>query len=402
MNSGDKWYKILSFAVIIMTLAVSSIYYRMNKPNAYEIRVEDKVVAYVKANDNIFSKIKDLGDEVEGRFKTSKLKDSITVFNSKVAADYLIDEKLLDKAIIQNSNIEVEALSMLCDGKEIAVVANEAEGKQALDKVKDYYASKSGLTVKQSKVKNKITYSKKKVPLSEVDTVDRVSERVKEVNSKLKKPVVTIELKGNVESKETAAAKTVVKPSNTLPLGQSKIQSEGQNGQKIVVKEITMENSKIVASKVISEKVVTAPKDKIILKGTKTNAADASTFLASPSRGTVSSSFGMRWGRMHEGLDIAADLGTPIYAALDGTVTYAGWASGYGKLIKLKHKDGIETYYGHCNKLLVSQGQNVKKGEKIGEVGSTGNSTGPHLHFEVRVNGVPNDPAPYLNNIKAK
>jgi murein DD-endopeptidase MepM/ murein hydrolase activator NlpD len=105
---------------------------------------------------------------------------------------------------------------------------------------------------------------------------------------------------------------------------------------------------------------------------------------------------------MHEGLDIAANLGEPIYAALDGTVTYSGWASGYGNLIKLKHNDGIDTYYGHCSKLLVSEGQKVKKGEKIAEVGSTGNSTGPHLHFEIRINGVPKDPTKYLNDIKNK
>ncbi|MCM8711569.1 peptidoglycan DD-metalloendopeptidase family protein [Clostridium sp. SYSU_GA19001] len=400
MNSNSKQCKFLSFIVIVITLAVSSVYYKINKPNAYEIRVEDKVVAYVKVDNSIFSKIKALGDEVEKRFKTSKLKDSIAVYKSTVTEDYFIDEKLLDKAIIQNSGIQIDALSMLCDGKEIAIVANESEGKQALNKVANYYADKSGLKVKESRVKNKITYSKKKVMLSEVDTVDRVSERIKDVNLKSNKPVVTIEITGTVESKVTALPRTIVQPTNDLPLGQTKVQSEGKNGQKTVVKQITMENSKIISSKIISEKITVAPKDKIVLKGTKSAAAVNSTLLASPSRGTISSGFGMRWGRMHEGLDIAADLGTPIYAALDGTVTYSGWATGYGMLIKLKHKDGLETYYGHCSKLLVSEGQTVKKGDKIGEVGSTGNSTGPHLHFEVRVNGIPKDPAPYLKSIK--
>jgi len=132
------------------------------------------------------------------------------------------------------------------------------------------------------------------------------------------------------------------------------------------------------------------------LQGKKSIAVAASTFLATPSRGAISSNFGARWGRKHEGIDIAANTGDPIYAALDGAVTYAGWAAGYGNFIKLKHANGVETAYGHCSKIDVKVGQSVKKGQKIGAVGNTGNSTGPHLHFEVLVNGVHKNPLTYL------
>lgn len=399
----SKFYKFLSLVSFAGTIAVSSMYYKANKPNAYEIRVFDKVVAYVRADKEVFNNIQRIGREVEDRFKTPILKENITVFNSKVTEDYFIDGGLVEKAIVQNSDMEVEALSMLCDGKEIAIVANEAEGKEALDKVKNYYASKSSIGVKESKIKNKITYEKKKVLLKEVDSTDKVRDRIIEANSKLKKPLLIVEIKGTTQSKEKVSPKTVTKTSSSLLEGQTKVEVQGKSGEKTVVKEVTMQNNKFIASKIISEKITISPIDKVVLKGNKSSATKVvSTFLATPSRGRISSNFGMRWGRMHQGLDIAANMGSPIYAALDGTVTYSGWASGYGNFIRLKHKDGVETYYGHCSKLLVSEGEAVKKGEKIGEVGSTGNSTGPHLHFEVRVDGKAQDPTKYLGDIRAK
>ena len=115
-----------------------------------------------------------------------------------------------------------------------------------------------------------------------------------------------------------------------------------------------------------------------------------------PVIGPVTSPFGMRWGRMHEGIDIAAPTGTAIRAAAAGTVIYAGWLSGYGNLVILDHGNGLATAYGHQSSVAVTTGQTVTQGHTIGYVGSTGHSTGPHLHFEVRVNGVPVDPLGYL------
>jgi murein DD-endopeptidase MepM/ murein hydrolase activator NlpD len=100
---------------------------------------------------------------------------------------------------------------------------------------------------------------------------------------------------------------------------------------------------------------------------------------------------------MHEGIDIGAPEGTPIYAAAAGTVIYAGWESGYGNLTVIDHGNGLATAYGHQSRLAVSSGQTVSRGQLIGNVGSTGHSTGPHLHFEVRVNGVPTNPLDYLS-----
>ncbi|OSQ51276.1 peptidase M23 [Marivita geojedonensis] len=108
------------------------------------------------------------------------------------------------------------------------------------------------------------------------------------------------------------------------------------------------------------------------------------------------SGFGYRWGRLHAGTDFAGAHGTPIYATADGVVTYAGWQSGYGRLVKIQHEFGIETRYAHNSKLYVKKGQRVSRGDRIAAMGNTGRSTGTHLHYEVRVGGKPVNPMIYI------
>jgi murein DD-endopeptidase MepM/ murein hydrolase activator NlpD len=108
------------------------------------------------------------------------------------------------------------------------------------------------------------------------------------------------------------------------------------------------------------------------------------------------SGFGQRWGRLHAGTDFAAPVGTPVYATADGVIVSAGWSPGYGRLVKIQHEFGIETRYAHLNAMHVSVGQRVSRGERIGDMGNSGRSTGPHLHYEVRVGGSPVNPMNYI------
>jgi murein DD-endopeptidase MepM/ murein hydrolase activator NlpD len=109
-----------------------------------------------------------------------------------------------------------------------------------------------------------------------------------------------------------------------------------------------------------------------------------------------SSPFGWRWGKMHEGVDMAAPTGTPIYAPADGVVIAAEWERGYGNLIKIRHEFGITTRYGHLSKIRVKRGQKVSQGERIADMGSTGHSTGPHLHYEIRISGKAINPMTFI------
>jgi murein DD-endopeptidase MepM/ murein hydrolase activator NlpD len=130
--------------------------------------------------------------------------------------------------------------------------------------------------------------------------------------------------------------------------------------------------------------------------GGTTPAAPSSAGFIWPVSGPITSPFGMRWGVLHPGIDIGVPEGTPIHAAAAGTIIWCGWESGYGNLVVIDHHNGLATAYGHQSRVAVSCGQNVAQGDVVGYSGCTGFCTGPHLHFEVRVNGTPVDPLGYL------
>lgn len=166
----------------------------------------------------------------------------------------------------------------------------------------------------------------------------------------------------------------------------------------VEIKAILAENNK--------EGVVLQAGEKIFIPGAKPRKTEAASISVSrtagtrfltPATGIVSSPFGSRWGRMHAGVDIADDEGTPIKASLGGKVTYAGWMSGYGNTVILEHPQGYTTLYGHMKQVTVAVGAYAGRGQVIGKMGSTGNSTGPHVHFEVRRNGELLNPAKILH-----
>jgi murein DD-endopeptidase MepM/ murein hydrolase activator NlpD len=147
------------------------------------------------------------------------------------------------------------------------------------------------------------------------------------------------------------------------------------------------------ASNSIAERIRAAQATR---QGGGPTATPSSAGLIWPVNGPVTSPFGWRWGRMHQGIDIGVGMGTPIKAAASGTVIYCGWEEGYGNLTVIDHGGNLATAYGHQSSIAVACGQQVAQGDVIGYVGCTGHCTGPHLHFEVRINGEPVDPLGYL------
>ncbi len=170
-------------------------------------------------------------------------------------------------------------------------------------------------------------------------------------------------------------------------------------GRRNIVARISYRNEKEVGREVIKEEVLMEAIPKIVERGTKI----PPTYIKPISGGRMSSSFGRRSAptrgasTYHQGIDWATPVGTAVYASSGGTVTKAGWGSGYGNVIYIKHPDGRETRYGHLSKCLVSSGQHVSQGQKIALSGNTGRSTGPHLHFEIRIGGGAVNPLKYLN-----
>ena len=185
--------------------------------------------------------------------------------------------------------------------------------------------------------------------------------------------------------------------------GDYKVTSAGQYGAADVVATVTYVNGEETERTVLSSVTLREPVTEQRLRGTKARPTwhPTGTFRW-PVSGRITSYFGGRkspggiGSTNHKGIDIAAPKGTPVYAADGGTVTYSGWMSGYGYLVRIDHGNGYVTYYGHNSSLTVSVGQHVYKGQQIARVGSTGNSTGNHCHFEIRYNGVAKNPLNYL------
>lgn len=155
--------------------------------------------------------------------------------------------------------------------------------------------------------------------------------------------------------------------------------------------------SDLYEEKKVVKKVVLASNTSVATSSAKTGPKIDMKFNYPVSSPVVSSRFGQRWGRTHQGVDFAAATGTNIYASAAGTVTFAGWNNGgYGYLVVISHANGVQTYYAHCSSILCSVGQTVSQGQLISKVGNTGNSFGAHCHFEIRVNGVAYNPELYL------
>lgn len=161
------------------------------------------------------------------------------------------------------------------------------------------------------------------------------------------------------------------------------------------LKEFT--NTETAVAALYKQMPVVKKKTKVVTAKNIDNSTSAlGIALAQPVSGTITSRFGRRSSGMHTGLDIATSAGTPIKAAASGTVIQAGYKGSYGNLVVIAHTDSIQTYYAHCSRLYVNVGQTVNQGDVIAAVGSTGNSTGPHLHLEIRVNGNARNPQSYL------
>jgi murein DD-endopeptidase MepM/ murein hydrolase activator NlpD len=174
---------------------------------------------------------------------------------------------------------------------------------------------------------------------------------------------------------------------------------EPSAGRRKVAAVIEYKNGQEESREILKEEVYAEAVPKIVERGTQT----PPTYIKPISGGRLSSGFGARSAptkgasTYHKGVDWSTPTGTTVYASNAGTVAFAGWASGYGYAVYINHADGRQTRYGHLSKVLVSAGQTVSQGEKIALSGNTGRSTGPHVHFEIRINGTAVNPLKYLN-----
>lgn len=296
------------------------------------------------------------------------------------------------------------------DGEKIVLLESQKAAQNVVAEVVEQYRESSGddNTVLDIEVKEETETDKMDIENGDEPPDILTEEEAKNVlvNGDGGQSYITVITTEERTEQEIIEFKQEYKPEPDMYVGETKVETEGREGRKSVTKRITCENGQQVEEEILEEEVLEEPQEEIILTGTKayggygggTSSYRDENVSYAPGEVyenlqmpiddiCISSQFGPRWGRFHSGTDFALAQGKDIYAADSGKVYFSGFGGGYGNLVKIDHGNGMQTYYAHCSSLLVTEGQEVNRGDKIALVGSTGNSTGPHLHFEVIING---------------
>ncbi len=228
-------------------------------------------------------------------------------------------------------------------------------------------------------------------------TEDSMLKIGEEINVTALKPYIEVIVDKEVNQQEEIPYAEEVVEDSSLPKGEMTEKQQGQNGSRFVTYATSEQNGVTVKKEQTSEQILQQPVKHIVVKGTKVIPSRGEGNFAWPTvGGYVSSKQGIRWNKMHKGIDIARPSNKTIKAADNGVVVSAGWGGGYGNRIIIDHQNGFRTLYAHMSSLNVSVGQTVSKGSAIGIMGATGDATGVHLHFEVYKNGGLVNPLSYL------
>lgn len=218
-----------------------------------------------------------------------------------------------------------------------------------------------------------------------------------ELNVTALKPLVEVMVEKEVFVKESIPYDKIVEEDETMYKGDTEVKQEGKDGSREATYKISEHNGVLSNKEMLNENILEKPTAYIVVKGTKVIPSRGDGTFAWPAvGGYISSKQGTRWGKLHKGIDIARPSDRTIKAADNGIVKFAGNSGGYGNKVVIDHQNGYETVYAHLSSIDVSVGQTVSKGSKIGVMGSTGNSTGVHLHFEIYKNGNLKNPLDYL------
>ena len=392
-------------AVILVGSAVAFIY---SSSIGYEYSYYGKLLGTAKSKEEVYSTISILGNKLSASTGTNV---SIDVERDIAFRQVIVglDAELDTKDDILNTltymkDLQVQACAISVNGIQTVIVENKDVAGSILADIKDSYAlARSGVEYTDISYNEDVSTSEVSVLLGDIwneDTAERFLKTgtTRSVVGEEDKPFLNVKSSELSTYTETIAFGTQYIDNASLYIGETELKTEGQPGSRSVVAEIERVNGEEVGREILSTIVTKEPVDQVIYRGSKAipERVGTGSFIYPIRTYTISSRFGTRWGRMHTGVDFAAPTGTAIYAADGGVVTYAGWKGSYGYIVIISHGGLYETYYAHCSKLLVAEGDKIYQGQNIAQVGSTGHSTGPHLHFEIRYDGTPYNPLNYL------
>lgn len=394
-------------AVIILLFVVLPSF--DNRVSALEVIYNGQVIGYVE-NERDFDKAKLMAQSL---FKESDSLLSVPTYKTvKVKPNELSEVISISESIISSSDIEYTmACGVYVDGEFLCAVQNESDARAVFDSLLSPYEKKAAKGTSVAFVQE-ISYVQSLYPKDSDSVWD--SQKLKETAQKK----IRVKVMRTRQRKEKVPFETVKKNSATLYKGTTKTSQKGQKGEVLITELLTYIDGKLSYTSTVSRVQTKAPVNEIILVGTKQGNiyswySGGSYYQGSfiwPTRGAnaISSYYGYRnpsisgWG-FHGGIDIITGYGNstgiPVVASASGTVVSVTRSyRGYGHMVLIDHGGGLRTRYAHMQpgSLTVYVGQKVSMGQQIGRIGSTGNSTGPHLHFEVLLNGVKKNPLNYV------
>ncbi|MCX7694928.1 MAG: peptidoglycan DD-metalloendopeptidase family protein [Caloramator sp.] len=440
----QKKLNIMSLTGVLLGLVLSVFVLDLQiKSNSiYMVKVSDKEIGYVKGIEvvkNVSNKIK-MTDGID-------LSKNVKVFAEKDVNKQLIDEQELEVKLRKEFKLKIPAYVVKVGDNQIAVLASKKDYERLIETIKNRYIPKyektKSVEIKSFKIDENVLATIQYVDAALVEDVDDVAEKIikgklveekyvvkqgdtiwnisldkgisideiatynpnlnldkikigQEILIVKNEPYFNVEIDVDIVSDEEVPYEEKEIYDKTMNKGKKIVKEQGRNGLAEVTKNIKILNGNVVDETIISSNLIREPKSSVVIIGTKQSHLVATGMFIRPSRGYISSYFGRRWGRMHQGIDLAGPTGTPIYAADAGKVVFTGWMGSYGKCVMIDHGNGYRTVYAHASKIYVSEGIRVSKGQLIAAVGSTGRSTGPHLHFEIRKNGAPQNPLKYI------
>ncbi|MEQ6388622.1 M23 family metallopeptidase [Bacillaceae bacterium S4-13-58] len=357
--------------------------------NAVKLEVGGELVGYLATKEDVESALKKIlekyvPDNVVSQFNISQLSSDILSVVDSSTLDVSFSKKvsLSEEKVVPSDILTVEqAVKLLLKGTLTDKVHTIQSGE-----VLGQIAEKYDLSVKTLEDLN---------PGITEESILQIGAKVNVTGYDSYVNVVTEE---KIKETVNIPYETIVKETSDLYKGQTRIQQAGVNGKKEVSYSLKKENGQVVEKEMIEEKIISNPTEKIVLKGTKVSPSRGTGNFSWPTvGGRITSPMGARWGSYHRGIDISGVSDRTIKAADNGTVSYAGWDGTYGNKVVINHNNGFRTVYAHLSRINVNVGQTVPRGASIGVMGTTGRSTGVHLHFEVLKNGSNVNPLNYTS-----
>lgn len=435
-----------SVIATIVILVLSGFLISANaKVNAFAVEVNGKRLAVTTDKTGAEKLIQNLKAEKARIWKRNVVVQQNLAFKNIQAKKYQLDNSVTLKSKLNKSLTFIAvATGIKVNGRTAVVVKDNQTAEQVLQQVKDSFKS-DNLNIESVNFQEKVELAEVPVSLKEVLPAEKAVQLLKEgkqkklthvvvkgdslwsiarhydmhvadllqINPAIKgehldlgqainlvalEPMVNVAAVGQMTTKENVPYKVIVQNDSRQWRGSEKVKIHGKNGLREVTYKLSLKNGAVVGRQVLNEKVLQAPTNQVVVRGSRYVVASRSGGgkIGWPISGRITSGYGRRWGSMHTGLDIDGTTGEPVGAAAAGTVISAGWDGGYGKLVTIRHSNGLVTRYGHLSSIKVSVGQHVERGDLIGLVGSTGHSTGSHLHFEVLAGGSFQNPLKYL------